>query len=394
MTTDPGPRPRLASEGQRRGRPGRRRRRRCHGCAAIARRWARNVLRTGGLLGITGHARIVGLPHDHRRACARRRTRCARPGCPSSRCPCSAASTRSCGRPRPAPSPRTASTRSPTWCTSTTSGPTRPPWPRRSATPWSSSSTAGSARAWASAARSRRCAVRDGLSFLDIIARQVLALREQHGVRTPLLLMNSFRTRERVAGDPRPAPGPRGRRPAAGLPAEHGAQAARRRPRPGRRGPTTPTSSGARRATATSTSRCRPPACSTRCASGATATPSSPTPTTSAPRATGAVPAWMAREGIPYVTEVCARTRNDRKGGHLGGAQERRAARAARQRDGRRGRGPLLPGHRPAPVVPRNNLWVDLDVLAARLAERDGILGLPIIVNRKTVDPRAPTAPR
>ena len=37
-----------------------------------------------------------------------------------------------------------------------------------------------------------------------------------------------------------------------------------------------------------------------------------------------------------------------------------------------------------------NNLWVDLDVLAARLAERDGILGLPIIVNRKTVDPTRP----
>ena len=67
----------------------------------------------------------------------------------------------------------------------------------------------------------------------------------------------------------------------------------------------------------------------------------------------GAVPAWMAREGIPYVTEVCARTRNDRKGGHLG----------VRRSDGRlvlrdsamvgRGRGPLLPGHRPAPLVPR-----------------------------------------
>src|SRR5512139_977262 len=38
--------------------------------------------------------------------------------------------------------------------------------------------------------------VRDGLTFLDIIARQVLALRRRHGVQTPLLLMNSFRTRE------------------------------------------------------------------------------------------------------------------------------------------------------------------------------------------------------
>src|SRR5512141_1570134 len=38
--------------------------------------------------------------------------------------------------------------------------------------------------------------VREGLSFLDIIARQVLALRRRHGVQTPLVLMDSFRTRE------------------------------------------------------------------------------------------------------------------------------------------------------------------------------------------------------
>uniref|UniRef100_UPI0028B09CD0 UTP--glucose-1-phosphate uridylyltransferase n=1 Tax=Miniimonas arenae TaxID=676201 RepID=UPI0028B09CD0 len=38
--------------------------------------------------------------------------------------------------------------------------------------------------------------VRDGATFLDLIARQVLAAREQHGARLPLVLMNSFRTRE------------------------------------------------------------------------------------------------------------------------------------------------------------------------------------------------------
>ena len=38
--------------------------------------------------------------------------------------------------------------------------------------------------------------VRDGLTFLDVIARQVLALRERHDVRLPLLFMNSFRTRD------------------------------------------------------------------------------------------------------------------------------------------------------------------------------------------------------
>ena len=41
-----------------------------------------------------------------------------------------------------------------------------------------------------------------------------------------------------------------------------------------------------------------------------------------------------------------------------------------------------------------NNLWVGLDELDALLRERDGVLGLPIIINRKTVDPtRADSTP-
>src|ERR1700712_86295 len=35
--------------------------------------------------------------------------------------------------------------------------------------------------------------VKGGLSFLDIIVRQVLALRSEHGVALPLIFMNSFR---------------------------------------------------------------------------------------------------------------------------------------------------------------------------------------------------------
>jgi UTP--glucose-1-phosphate uridylyltransferase len=42
-------------------------------------------------------------------------------------------------------------------------------------------------------AKSLLC-VRRGLSFLDIIARQVLHLRKEHGVTQPLIFMNSFRT--------------------------------------------------------------------------------------------------------------------------------------------------------------------------------------------------------
>jgi UTP--glucose-1-phosphate uridylyltransferase len=35
-----------------------------------------------------------------------------------------------------------------------------------------------------------------------------------------------------------------------------------------------------------------------------------------------------------------------------------------------------------------NNLWVDLRALAERLEEGEGVLELPLIINRKTVDPR------
>ena len=38
--------------------------------------------------------------------------------------------------------------------------------------------------------------VKDGLTFLDVIARQVLALRAASGARLPLVLMNSFHTRD------------------------------------------------------------------------------------------------------------------------------------------------------------------------------------------------------
>ena len=66
--------------------------------------------------------------------------------------------------------------------------------------------------------------VRDGLSFLDIIARQVLGARQEHDVPLPLVFMDSFRTSDdtlaALAGYDLA-----GRRPAAGLPAEQGAQA-------------------------------------------------------------------------------------------------------------------------------------------------------------------------
>jgi UTP--glucose-1-phosphate uridylyltransferase len=102
--------------------------------------------------------------------------------------------------------------------------------------------------------------------------------------------------------------------------------------------------------------------------------------------------AWMAREEIPFLMEVTQRTAADRKGGHL-----------ALDRQGRL----LLRESAQCPTediaafqdIERhryfntNNLWLDLEALKARLAERDGVLGLPLIRNRKHVVPEDPTTP-
>ena len=231
--------------------------------------------------------------------------------------------------------------------------------------------------------------VRDGLSFLDIIARQVLALRRRHGVRTPLVLMDSFRTRTEsleildrhpgLAVDGLPLDFVQNKEPKLRTddlgPVEWPADPELEWCPPGHGDVyvalqttgllDTLREHGYRYAFLSNADNL-----------GATCE--------------GAVPAWMSREGIPYVTEVCTRTRNDRKGGHLG----------VRRSDGRlvlrdsamvaEGEDHFFQDTDRHPWFHANNLWVDLDALAARLAERDGILGLPIIVNRKTVDPTRP----
>jgi UTP--glucose-1-phosphate uridylyltransferase len=100
--------------------------------------------------------------------------------------------------------------------------------------------------------------------------------------------------------------------------------------------------------------------------------------------------AWVAREGIPFLMEVADRTEADRKGGHLarrtdGGLVLRELAQTAEQD---------LPAfqdisrHR---FFNTNNLWLDLRALAEILDRRGGVLGLPLIVNRKPVDPSNPS---
>ena len=113
-------------------------------------------------------------------------------------------------------------------------------------------------------------AVKDGLSFLDVIARQVLAARAEHGVPLPLVLMNSFRTRDdslaALADHPELA--------VDGLPLDivqhREPKLLRQRPDARCDGPPTRSWPGARRDTPTSTRRCGPPACSPPCSTAAT----------------------------------------------------------------------------------------------------------------------------
>lgn len=105
------------------------------------------------------------------------------------------------------------------------------------------------------------------------------------------------------------------------------------------------------------------------------------------------IPAWMREHAIPFVMEVTDRTEADRKGGHL-----------ARLGDGRL----VL---REVAMCPEdeqeefqdvqryryfntNNLWVDLEELQERLDRCGGVLDLPLIVNAKSTDPRNPDSPR
>jgi UTP--glucose-1-phosphate uridylyltransferase len=102
--------------------------------------------------------------------------------------------------------------------------------------------------------------------------------------------------------------------------------------------------------------------------------------------------AWFAAEELPFAMEVADRTESDRKGGHIakrraGGLVLRETSqiseqdRAAFEDVGR---------HR---YFNANTLWIDLHALADLLQRRAGVLGLPMIVNRKTVDPSDPDSP-
>lgn len=96
---------------------------------------------------------------------------------------------------------------------------------------------------------------------------------------------------------------------------------------------------------------------------------------------------YFAANGFPFLMEVADRTEADRKGGHL-----------ARLKNGRL----VLRESAQCPeeeiesfqntqrytYFNTNNLWLNLKVLKEQLDSSDGILGLPLIRNSKTVDPK------
>jgi UTP--glucose-1-phosphate uridylyltransferase len=97
--------------------------------------------------------------------------------------------------------------------------------------------------------------------------------------------------------------------------------------------------------------------------------------------------------GAPFLMEAVPRTKADRKGGHL--ARRRDDGRLVLRETAQTPDEDLealqdVGRHRYSNT---NNLWVNLVSLDAVLRERSGVLGLPMIVNRKTVDPSDPDTP-
>src|SRR5215210_529856 len=231
---------------------------------------------------------------------------------------------------------------------------------------------------------------KDGLTFLDVIARQVLALRERAGAAVPLVLMNSFYTRddslEKLAEHPElesdvPADFVQHKEPKLLVddltPVEWPDDPSLEWCPPGH----------GDLYTALLTSGMLD-ALLERGFRYAFISNSDNLAAVLEPR----VLAWIAAEEIPFVMEVTERSEADRKGGHLarrkdGGFVLRETAQTpdedleALQDIGR---------HR---YVNTNNLWVDLQALKYVLREREGVLGLPLIVNRKTVDPGDKSSP-
>ena len=234
--------------------------------------------------------------------------------------------------------------------------------------------------------------VRDDRTFLDVAMDQVRHARREHGVRLPLILMDSFRTSEQSLAAVRAHPDIE----VAGLPLDFLQNQEPKLLAEGLTPVTWPADP--------SLEWCPPGHGDIYTAiqsSGVLdalleqgfryASVSNADNLGAAPSATLA--GWFAATGAPYAAEVCRRTPADRKGGHL----------AIRRSDGRlilRERAQTADADMDFftdegrhPYFNSNNLWLDLEQVRAALVDRGSVLGLPLIRNTKTVDPTDPTSP-
>ncbi len=233
--------------------------------------------------------------------------------------------------------------------------------------------------------------VKGELSFLDVIARQVGALRERAGARLPLVLMNSFATRDdslahlarydALSAD-LPADFLQHRVPRVRVddlsPVEWPADPEAEWCPPGHGDlyPALVTSGALERMLSAGYHYAF---VSNSDNLGAVLDPS--------------ILGFLVERELPFLMEVADRTEADRKGGHLarergGGLLLRESAQCpdedqdAFQDVGR---------HR---YFNTNSLWVDLRALAERLEASGGVLGLPMIRNEKHVVASDPATPR
>jgi UTP--glucose-1-phosphate uridylyltransferase len=101
------------------------------------------------------------------------------------------------------------------------------------------------------------------------------------------------------------------------------------------------------------------------------------------------IAAWLAAEQVPFALEAVRGTPADRKGGHLARYQGRVVLRETAQ---------VPDGDTSFTDIQRwrwyntNNIWIDLRALADLQAADPAAPELPLIVNRETVDPRDPAS--
>lgn len=241
-------------------------------------------------------------------------------------------------------------------------------------------------------AKSLLC-VRRGLSFLDIIARQVLHLRTRYDAPLPLIFMNSFAT----SADTMAALARYADLPVAGLPLEF---LQNKEPKllesdlmpalypknpdlewcpPGHGDLYTALrgtglldqliAAGYERVFVSNSDNL-----------GAVPDP--------------AIAGWFATCGAPFAIEAVRRTASDRKGGHF--ARRRTDGRIVLRETAQTAPADLaaladLERHR---YCSTNNLWFDLAAMKQALDVREGILGLPLIRNVKTLDPADAKTPK